>query len=387
MEHEIGPGEGESPFLPLRSEDSGLGISASPSELHLLPGAGLGPEEAGIVKESEGVWRKGGSVETITQYLQDILAFIISRYLLVQVEDVRGQEEAVQSDPAALSPGRKSSFREGPQITTTQIKDKLAELFTPNKHKPRATSDPPVPDPPTERKKGRRCAGGGVDWGAGYMPRSRAEISEECRQAFTAACHLLLESTTFPLYLSEGESHGLYNDMFNHTGSDVDSLPVWLRSLMTLCCLSRDYHVQHTAMSSLLELINHSRSLALVIQDKTRRYQASDANPLSGRLQMVTMPPIYPGLLSTIEQGTDFYQRVAQVLWCQLDMERREQHTSCVELFYRLHCLAPSASICEDIICQALLHRDKVQSTQDFTVLSRQTVHYTPTAKIHPIPL
>nr|XP_023990689.1 protein dopey-2 [Salvelinus alpinus] len=219
MEHETGPGEGESPFLPLRSEDSGLGISASPSELHFLPGAGLGPEEAGIVKEGEGVWRKGGSVETITQYLQDILAFITSRYLLVQVEDVRGQEEAVQPDPAALSPGLKSSFREGPQITTTQIKDKLAELFTPNKHKPRATSDPPVPDPPTERKKGRRCAGGGVDWGAGYMPRSRVEISEECRQAFTAACHLLLESTTFPLYLSGGESHGLYNDMFNHTGN------------------------------------------------------------------------------------------------------------------------------------------------------------------------
>uniref|UniRef100_A0A8C8LMY9 Dopey N-terminal domain-containing protein n=1 Tax=Oncorhynchus tshawytscha TaxID=74940 RepID=A0A8C8LMY9_ONCTS len=358
MEHEIGPGEGESPFLPLRSEDSGLGISASPSELHLLPGAGLGPEEAGIVKEGEGVWRKGGSVETITQYLAQ--------------NDVRGQEEAVQPDPAALSPGRKSSFREGPQITTTQIKDKLAELFTPNKHKPRATSDPPVPDPPTERKKGRRCAGGGVDWGAGYMPRSRAEISEECRQAFTAACHLLLESTTFPLYLSEGESHGLYNDMFNHTGSDVDSLPVWLRSLMTLCCLSRDYHVQHTAMSSLLELINHSRSLALVIQDKTRRYLASDANPLSGRLQMVTMPPIYPGLLSTIEQGTDFYQRVAQVLWGQLDVERREQHTSCVELFYRLHCLAPSASICEDIICQALLHRDKavrLEALHRFSVL------------------
>uniref|UniRef100_A0A8C8F3I9 Dopey N-terminal domain-containing protein n=1 Tax=Oncorhynchus tshawytscha TaxID=74940 RepID=A0A8C8F3I9_ONCTS len=364
--------EGESPFLPLRSEDSGLGISASPSELHLLPGAGLGPEEAGIVKEGEGVWRKGGSVETITQTVSHQGNIIINSnklYLsLSLVEDVRGQEEAVQPDPAALSPGRKSSFREGPQITTTQIKDKLAELFTPNKHKPRATSDPPVPDPPTERKKGRRCAGGGVDWGAGYMPRSRAEISEECRQAFTAACHLLLESTTFPLYLSEGESHGLYNDMFNHT----DSLPVWLRSLMTLCCLSRDYHVQHTAMSSLLELINHSRSLALVIQDKTRRYLASDANPLSGRLQMVTMPPIYPGLLSTIEQGTDFYQRVAQVLWGQLDVERREQHTSCVELFYRLHCLAPSASICEDIICQALLHRDKavrLEALHRFSVL------------------
>lgn len=53
-------------------------------------------------------------------------------------------------------------------------------------------------------------------------------------------------------------------------------------------------------------------------------------------------------------------QRVAQVLWSQLDTERREQHISCVELFYRLHCLAPSSSICEDIICQALLHKDKV---------------------------
>uniref|UniRef100_A0A4W5K2T9 DOP1 leucine zipper like protein B n=1 Tax=Hucho hucho TaxID=62062 RepID=A0A4W5K2T9_9TELE len=87
---------------------------------------------------------------------------------------------------------------------------------------------------------------------------------------------------------------------------------------------------------------------------------------------MVTLPPIYPGLLSAIEQSTDFYQRVAQVLWGQLDVERREQHTSCVELFYRLHCLAPSASICEDIVCQALLHRDKavrLEALHRFSVL------------------
>uniref|UniRef100_A0A8C7F1E0 DOP1 leucine zipper like protein B n=1 Tax=Oncorhynchus kisutch TaxID=8019 RepID=A0A8C7F1E0_ONCKI len=353
------PVKGESPFPLLRSEDSGLGISASPSELHLLPGVGLSPEGVGIVKEEhDHIWKTCNT-----------------QYLLVQVEDVRGQEEAVQPDPAALSPGGKTSFQEGPQITTTQIKDKLAELFTPNKHKPRSISDPPVPDlpvPPTEKKKGRVGTGGGVDWGAGYMPRGRAEISEECRQAFTAACHLLLECTTFPLYLSEEESQVLYSDMFHHTDSDVGCLPLWLRSLMTLCCLSRDYQVQHTAVSSLLELINHSQSLALVIQDKTRRYQASNANPLSGRLQMVTVPPIYPGLLSAIEQSTDFYQRVAQVLWGQLDVERREQHTSCVALFYRLHCLAPSASICEDIVCQALLHRDKavrLEALHRFSVL------------------
>lgn len=77
---------------------------------------------------------------------------------------------------------------------------------------------------------------------------------------------------------------------------------------MTLCCMSRDYNIQHTAVASLLELINHSQSLALVIQDKHRRYQASESNPLSGRLQMVTVPPIYPALLCSLEEGTDFYQ-------------------------------------------------------------------------------
>ncbi|KAJ8013148.1 hypothetical protein DPEC_G00050280 [Dallia pectoralis] len=330
VEQDTGPGEGEKAFLPLRSEDSGLGVSASPSEQHLLPGVAVSPEEeTWVAKEGESVWRKGGVVESMSQCLLDILAFVTTRYLLVQVEDVRGNGDGVQPHPI---PDQKSSL---------------------------PVTDAPVQELPAERKKGRRGAGGGVDWGAGCMPRGRAEISEDCRHAFMAVCHLLLECTTFPLYLSEEESRGLHSHMFNHTGNDVDSLPVWLRSLMTLCCLSRDYQVQHTAVSSLLELINHSQSLALVIQDKSKRYQASGANPLSGQLQMVTVPLIYPGLLTVIEQCTDFYQRVAQVMWAQLDVERREQHTTCVELFYRLHCLAPSASICEDIICQALLHRDK----------------------------
>uniref|UniRef100_A0A8D0F4W4 Protein dopey-2 n=1 Tax=Strix occidentalis caurina TaxID=311401 RepID=A0A8D0F4W4_STROC len=74
---------------------------------------------------------------------------------------------------------------------------------------------------------------------------------------------------------------------------------------------------------------------------------------------MVTLPPIAPGVLKIISEKTDFYQRVACVLWNQLNKETREHHIACVELFYRLHCLAPSANICEDIICHALLDRDK----------------------------
>ncbi|KAM3607379.1 uncharacterized protein V6R79_006681 [Siganus canaliculatus] len=356
---EAEPADGVYPAL--RSEDSGLGISASPSEQHLPPGMSDAIEGNGISKEGEGVWRRGGSVDTMTQCLQEILAFITTKYLLVQVEDVRAPEEQPlpdQTDQKNVLTGR-------------EIKDKLSGLFSPNKLKVRPTSEPLLSAAPTEKKK-EQGHSGCLDWAAGYMPRGRAEISEACRQAFTATCHLLLECTTFPVYLSEEETQDLHTDMFVHTGSGTDRLPVWLRSIMTLCCLSRDYNIQHIAIASLLELINHSQSLALVIQDKHRRYQRSDSNPLSGRLQMVTVPPISPAVLCAIEERTDFYQRVSQVLWNQLDTERKEQHISCVELFYRLHCLAPSASICEDIICQALMHRDKavrLEALHRFTVL------------------
>ncbi|XP_053295219.1 protein dopey-2 [Pleuronectes platessa] len=350
----------------IRSEDSGLGVSASPSEQHLPPGMGADGNE--ICKDGDRVWKRGGSVDTMTLCLQDILSFITTRYLLVQVEEVRGPEEGLQPDLAAASVDQKTLLQ---SIGGREIKDKLTELFNPNKNKRHPTSEVQPPAFPEEKKR-ERGPSGCVDWAAGYMPRGRAEISEACRQAFTATCHLLLECATFPVYMSEEETLAQHTDMFACKGSEEDTLPVWLRSLMILCCLSRDYHIQHTAVASLLELINHSQSLALVIQDKHIRYHLSDSNPLSGRLQMVTVPPIYPALLRVIEEGTDFYQRVSQVLWNQLDMDRREQHISCVELFYRLHCLAPSATICEDIICQALLHKDKavrLEALHRFTVL------------------
>lgn len=76
-EDETEPANGIYPNL--RSEDSGLGISASASDQHLSPGMGLAAEGKGISKEGERMWRRGGSVDTMTQSLQDILAFITTR--------------------------------------------------------------------------------------------------------------------------------------------------------------------------------------------------------------------------------------------------------------------------------------------------------------------
>lgn len=91
-------------------------------------------------------------------------------------------------------------------------------------------------------------------------------------------------------------------------GAGESSFPAWLRSLMTICCCGTDCYLQNVAISTLLEVINHSQSLALVIEDKMRRYKSSGYSPFLGKLQMVTVPPIAPGILKVIAEKTDFYQ-------------------------------------------------------------------------------
>uniref|UniRef100_A0A8C1H2N2 DOP1 leucine zipper like protein B n=1 Tax=Cyprinus carpio carpio TaxID=630221 RepID=A0A8C1H2N2_CYPCA len=340
------------PYPALRSEDSGLGLSASPSEQHLLPGCNGSDAASGVNPEAEDVWRRGGTIENIVYCAQYTYFHIEYQNYLLDLCPLEG-------------PGSKQSpLKQKGSRDLGLIKDRLAEFFNPSKLRIHALHG-------SSRDGDENHRPVVLEWMGNFQSKSKGEISESCRQAFTVVCQLLLECTTFPVYFTEEENQDLQTSMFNKTGIE-GTLPDWLRSLMTLCCLTKDYQVQHVAISSLLELINHSQSLALVIQDKNQRYKNSDANPLSGQLQMVTLPPIYPVVLKTLEDSTDFYLRVSQVLWAQLDTERREHHVSCVELFYRLHCLAPSASICEDIICLGLLSVDKVvclEALHRFSVL------------------
>lgn len=56
------------------------------------------------------------------------------------------------------------------------------------------------------------------------------------------------------------------------------------------------------------------------------------------------------------------FQSVALILWDQLSEGTPQHHQRSVELFYQLHNLVPSSSICEDVISQQLMHRDKVRT-------------------------
>ncbi|XP_072186645.1 protein DOP1B isoform X2 [Excalfactoria chinensis] len=348
--------EDEAPFPPLKSEDSGIGLSASSPELSQHLGVPT------VTLERDDVWKKGGSIQKTLHCIQELVAKFSSKYIFgmhfqdannesISAINLSGKEK--KENGYRLSEGA-SKKKIAKQITVPQFKQMLSELFSvrgsPFKNK---SSNPLSSDYNSDNKKEKE-----EDWDLEQVMLVLGPLKADCKEAFAAACHLLLDCTTFPVYLSEEEMEQLYISLFQFPGCDA-SFPLWLKSLMTICCCVNDCYVQNVSIFTLLEVINHSQSLALVIEDRMKRYKVSGHNPFLGKLQMVTLPPIAPGVLKIISEKTDFYQRVACVLWNQLNKETREHHIACVELFYRLHCLAPSANICEDIICHALLDRDK----------------------------
>ncbi|XP_026519997.1 protein dopey-2 isoform X1 [Notechis scutatus] len=349
------------PLPSIKSEDSGIALSASSPELlqHLrIPR---------IIPDKDDVWKKGGSMQMTLHYIQELVAKFASKHIFeihlqnssndnvskVHVSQGNNKESNYQ---VTVNTGDKRHSYESRQIVVPQLKQMLSDFFTvrgsPFKQKglkPCSPSD--ECDIPRDKEE--------KDWDPDQVTFDLGATREDCREAFSALCYLLLDCTTFPVYLSEEESERLYLSLFQVSGGSESSFPLWLKSLMTICCCVNDCYIQNLTISVLLEVINHSQSLALVIEDRIKRYKIPGQNPFFGGLQMVTIPPIAPGSLKLISEKTDFYQRVAQVLWNQLNKETREHHNTCVELFYRLHCLAPSANICEDIICHALLDHDK----------------------------
>ncbi|XP_029820807.1 protein dopey-2 [Manacus vitellinus] len=353
--------EEEAPFQPLKSEDSGIGLSASSPELSQHLGVPT------VTLERDDVWKKGGSIQKTLLCIQELVAKFSSKYIFgVQLQETSnervsatspsGKEKKENGYRFPESASKKKSPWDAKQITVPQVKQMLSDLFSARGSPFRSKSSSPLlPDHDSGSKKEKEEE----EWDLEQVMLVLGPLKGDCKEAFSAACHLLLDCTTFPVYLSEEEMEQLYLSLFEVPGGCDPSFPLWLRSLMTICCCVNDCYVQNVSIFTLLEVINHSQSLALVIEDRMKRYKVSSHNPFLGKLQMVTLPPIAPGVLKMISEKTDFYQRVACVLWNQLNKETREHHIPCVELFYRLHCLAPSANICEDIICHALLDRDK----------------------------
>ncbi|XP_053182783.1 protein dopey-1 isoform X1 [Scomber japonicus] len=191
--------------------------------------------------------------------------------------------------------------------------------------------------------------------GSGLVQRERIA-------AFTAACQLFLECSSFPVYIAEGnlKASPPQEEQFD---SEQVRLPVWLQTLMDACCLASDFCLQGVAISLLMDLVGLTQSVAMVTAESVASAGSSESaqtmSPSQGRVSVVIRPPLTQGILKHIADKTDFFKSVALILWDQLSEGTPQHHQRSVELFYQLHNLVPSSSICEDVISQQLMHRDK----------------------------
>ncbi|XP_072317403.1 protein DOP1A [Eucyclogobius newberryi] len=185
---------------------------------------------------------------------------------------------------------------------------------------------------------------------------------KEIVAAFTAACQLFLECSSFPVYIAEGNLKPSASQEEQLDNEQV-GLPIWLQNLMDACCLATDFCFKGVAISLLMDLVGLTESVAMVAAESVASGGSSESfqtmSPSQGRVAVIIRPPLTQGILKYIADKTNFFKSVALILWEQLSEATPQHHQRSVELFYQLHNLVPSSSICEDVISKQLMHRDK----------------------------
>lgn len=213
----VPPGEEDASFPPLKSEDSGIGLSASSPELseHL--------RVPRVSPEKDDVWKKGGSMQRTLLCIQELIANFAHKNIfgvqpLASGEEAKSEEHAGPRDEGrtrgveASDLSRKNSWEAKP-ISVPQFKQMLSDLFTVrgSPFKMKSTESPsPLPSSPGRRTK--------EEWTVDQVVVDLGSSRESCREAFAAACHLLLDCATFPVYLSQEETERLCDTLFRLPG-------------------------------------------------------------------------------------------------------------------------------------------------------------------------
>uniref|UniRef100_A0A4W3IME8 DOP1 leucine zipper like protein A n=1 Tax=Callorhinchus milii TaxID=7868 RepID=A0A4W3IME8_CALMI len=191
--------------------------------------------------------------------------------------------------------------------------------------------------------------------------------SNEYHPALAAACQLFFECSSFPVYIAEG------NLASPPQICEQVKPPLWLQTLMTACCFASDFSVQSVAISLVLDLVGLAQSVAVVSGENLNSLEsAQPRSPSQGTVAVVIVPPLTQGNLKYMAEKTDFFKQIAVTLWNQLGERTPQHYQKSVELFYQLHNLVPSSSICEDVMSQQLMHKDKktrMEAHVNFSVL------------------
>uniref|UniRef100_A0A3P9DSS6 DOP1 leucine zipper like protein A n=1 Tax=Maylandia zebra TaxID=106582 RepID=A0A3P9DSS6_9CICH len=150
-----------------------------------------------------------------------------------------------------------------------------------------------------------------------------------------------------------------------HAESEQVRLPLWLQTLMDACCLASDFSLQCVAISLLMDLVGLTQSVAMVTAESVASGASSEStqpmSPSQGRVAVVIRPPLTQGILKHIADKTDFFK---VEIWFQIAVELFAPSAQC-GIFYQLHNLVPSSSICEDVISHHA--QDKVSISAHIT--------------------
>ncbi|XP_010021807.1 PREDICTED: protein dopey-1 isoform X1 [Nestor notabilis] len=189
---------------------------------------------------------------------------------------------------------------------------------------------------------------------------NKKKTPKEYLPAFIAACQLYLECSSFPVYIAEGNRTSELHPGKPEVDCEQVQPPLWLQTLMNACKQASDFSVQGVTISLVMDLVGLTQSVALVTGENLNSVEtAQPLSPNQGRVAVVIRPPLTQGNLRYMAEKTDFFKHIALTLWNQLGDGTPQHHQKSVELFYQLHNLVPSSSICEDVISQQLTHRDK----------------------------
>ncbi|NWH38376.1 DOP1 protein, partial [Chloropsis hardwickii] len=189
---------------------------------------------------------------------------------------------------------------------------------------------------------------------------NKKKTPKEYLPAFIAACQLYLECSSFPVYIAEGNRTSELHPGKPEVDCEQVQPPLWLQTLMNACKQGNNFGVQGVTISLVMDLVGLTQSVAVVTGENLNSVEtAQPLSPNQGRVAVVIRPPLTQGNLRYMAEKTDFFKHIALTLWDQLGDGTPQHHQKSVELFYQLHNLVPSSSICEDVISQQLTHRDK----------------------------
>ncbi|GAA6077159.1 protein dopey-1 isoform X1 [Tachysurus ichikawai] len=154
--------------------------------------------------------------------------------------------------------------------------------------------------------------GGGANQTEAELPDKLCVFDQkECVSAFTAACQLFLECSSFPVYVAEGNLNSSSRDEHEDSGSETPP-PRWLDSLMNACFSKLDFSVRAIAISLLMDLVGLTQSVAMVTAERVGVADSSQPmSPSQGRVAVVIRPPLTQGMLKNIAENTDFFKVIS----------------------------------------------------------------------------